>query len=91
MLTPDTVQPIIRSCLNDCTGVGSCYRMAKCTQTPSFFLQGCVSGDHRYTLTILITEVTLPQVNKWMDRVEEDNHKHASITASFSSSVSSHS
>ncbi|KAI9525708.1 hypothetical protein NQZ68_002254 [Dissostichus eleginoides] len=34
------------------------------------------------TLTILILEATLPQVNKWMDWVEEENHKNACITAS---------
>ncbi|KAK5929606.1 hypothetical protein CgunFtcFv8_010826 [Champsocephalus gunnari] len=85
MLTPDIFQPIIRSCLNDCTDVSWQLLSDGKIDSDAVILLTRMCQDITDTLTILILEVTLPQVNKWMDWVEEENHKNASITASFPS------
>ncbi|KAK5932748.1 hypothetical protein CgunFtcFv8_004427 [Champsocephalus gunnari] len=85
MLTPDIFQPIIRSCLNDCTDVSWQLLSDGKIDSDAAILLTRMCQDITDTLTILIMEVTLPQVNKWMDWVEEENHKNASITASFPS------
>nr|XP_033952440.1 uncharacterized protein LOC117456610 isoform X2 [Pseudochaenichthys georgianus] len=85
MLTPDTFQPIIRSCLNDCTAVSWQLLSDGKIDSDAVILLTRMCQEIIDTLTILIMEVTLPQVSKWMDWVEVENHKNASITASFPS------
>ncbi|KAK1876347.1 E3 ubiquitin-protein ligase CSU1 [Dissostichus eleginoides] len=82
MLTPDIFQPIINSFLNDCTNVSWQLLSDGKIDSDMIILLTRMCQEIIDTLTILILEATLPQVNKWMDWVEEENHKNACITAS---------
>ncbi|XP_034096490.1 uncharacterized protein LOC117562717 [Gymnodraco acuticeps] len=83
MFTPDIFQAIIRSFLNDCTDVSWQLLSDGKMDSDAIILLTRMCQEITDTLTILILEVTLPQVNKWMDWVEEENHRNACIPASF--------
>ncbi|KAL3045531.1 hypothetical protein OYC64_013740 [Pagothenia borchgrevinki] len=83
MLTPDIFQPIIKSFLNDCTNVSWQLLSDGKIDSDAIILLTRMCQEIIDRLTMLILEVTLPQVNKWMDWVEEENHRNACMTASI--------
>ncbi|KAJ4924331.1 hypothetical protein JOQ06_000571 [Pogonophryne albipinna] len=83
MLTPDIFQPIIRSFINDSTDVSWQLLSDGEIDSDAIILLTRMCQEITDTLTMLILEVTLPQVNKWMDWVEKENHNNACITASL--------